>query len=239
MSSAGAFESALSGRGRPKRSTFCDFFQGRHQPSHIFPHVRNVIRVQTSGKEAAGKELDHIRQRDDAIICSMLKTAPVANMFFRPEEIHGASGVREVGEPILEGNGGISDQSLRSRAPYLTILHFKQDRRTTIETWCIDPDNFAGKKPADRQRFETSLCKPLLLTVDCDAVLCGKVVKGWKRGNVIGLGKEPPRKSRGKKLMQALSPLFDRNAQFGPEFRVVGRLTCLNHAFHDDLEGLV
>jgi hypothetical protein len=202
--------------------------------------VRNVIRVQTSGKEAAGSELDHIRQRDDAIICSMLKTAPVVNMFFRPEEIHGASGVREVAEPILGSNGGVSDQSLRSRAPYLTILHFKQDRRTTIETWCIDPDDFARKKPADRQRFKPSLAEPLLLTIDCDAVLCGKVVKRWKRGNIIGLGKEPPRKSRGgEKLMQALSPLFDRNAQFGREFRVVGRPTCLNHAFHDDLECLV
>ena len=96
-------------------------------------------------------------------------------MLFRPEEIHGTSGIGQVGEPILKGNTRISHDTFRFCIQDCAIFHFHSDRRTAIQAGCIDLHGFTRKKPADRQRFESSLAEPLLLAVDGDAVLGGQV----------------------------------------------------------------
>jgi len=116
-------------------------------------------------------------------------------MLFRPEEIHGASGIGQVIEPILKGNTRISHNTFRFSVQDCSILHFYPDRRTAIQTGSFDLDCLAWKKPADRQRFEPSLSEPLLLTVDADAVLGGQVAKRRKRADVIGIWKYPGRKT--------------------------------------------
>jgi len=116
-------------------------------------------------------------------------------MLFRPEEIHGTSGVREIVEPIPKGYRYISHYTFRIRILNYAILHLHSDRRTAIQTGSINPDCFSREKPADRQRFESSLAEPLLLAVNCDAVLGGKVVEGRKRGDVVGIGKQPAGKA--------------------------------------------
>ena len=117
-------------------------------------------------------------------------------MLFRPEEIHGASGIRNVLEPFPEGNGYISHKTLRFFQKNFPILDLHPDGLSAIKTWGIDPDLFAGKQPADRQRLETSLPEPLLLSIYCDPILCGEVVKGCKRGDIIRVGKQPARDAR-------------------------------------------
>ncbi len=68
-------------------------------------------------------------------------------------------------------------QTLRVRAQNLTVPYLHPCGLPAIQTWRIDPDGFAGKKPADRQRFKCSLAEPLLLTVDGDAELRRKIVE--------------------------------------------------------------
>jgi hypothetical protein len=116
-------------------------------------------------------------------------------MLFRPEEIHGASGIWQVFEPILKRNRCISHYTLRFCAQYFSILYFDSDRKTTIQTGGINLYCFAGKKPADRQRLEPSLAKPLLLTVDSDTVLGGEVAKWWEGADVVSIGEQPSRKA--------------------------------------------
>ena len=116
-------------------------------------------------------------------------------MLFRPEEIHGTSGIGQVGEPILKGNRCISHDTLRFSIQDGAIFHFHSDRRTAIQTGSIDLHCFTWKKPADRQRFESSLAEPFLLAVDGDAVLGGKVAERWERADVVGIGKQPGRKA--------------------------------------------
>jgi len=54
---------------------------------------------------------------------------------------------------------------------------------------------FTWKEPADRQRLEPSLAEPLLLTVNSDMVLSGKVAE-WREGaDVISIGEQPGRKA--------------------------------------------
>ena len=53
------------------------------------------------------------------------------------------------------------------------VAHFDGDGLSAIKTRGVDADLFARKQPADRQRFEGSLRKPLLLALNGDAKLGG------------------------------------------------------------------
>jgi hypothetical protein len=78
--------------------------------------MRNVIRIHSFGKKFCRKQLNQVRQLYHASFGADLKTAPIPNMLFRPEEIHGASGEREVTEPFLKGDRGIGQDSFRFSA---------------------------------------------------------------------------------------------------------------------------
>jgi hypothetical protein len=135
-------------------------------------------------------------QWDSAILGSGIKLCPVTEMLFRPEERHGASGITHILSPLSQGNGNISDQILRIGLEYDPISDLNLDRITAIQTRGVDPDHFSRKQPADRQRLEGSLRRPLLLAVNSDSELRGKMVKGCKRGDVIRIWIQPPVDSR-------------------------------------------
>ncbi len=56
---------------------------------------------------------------------------------------------------------------------YASISNFYANGESTVETRAIDTDRLTWKKPADCQRFKTSLAEPLLLTVHSNPVLSG------------------------------------------------------------------
>ena len=99
-------------------------------------------------------------------------------MLFRPEEVHGTSGKGQVFPPFPTGNRYMPDQSFGITGQNFPIPDLHPDRFATIETGGVYLDCFAWEKPADRQRFESSLAKPLLLTINGDSVLIGQVVEG-------------------------------------------------------------
>ncbi len=101
-------------------------------------------------------------------------------MFFRPEEIHGASGKGDVIAPLPEGDRHICHQSLGFALQDHSIPDFHTDGLPAIQTGRIDPDRLTRKQPADRQRFKPSLAEPLLLAVNSDTILRGEVVKRSK-----------------------------------------------------------
>jgi hypothetical protein len=88
-------------------------------------HVRNVIGVHTFSKKLIGKETHDIGQLHETVFGSGLVTAPFPDMFFRPEEVHGASGKRKVTKPFSKGDGRIGDDPFRLLPNYLTVLHFQ------------------------------------------------------------------------------------------------------------------
>jgi len=88
-------------------------------------HVGSVIGVHAFSKEFIGKEAHDIGQLHEAVFGSGLVTAPFPDMFFRPEEIHGASGKGEVTKPFSKGDGRIGDDPFRLLFKYLTVLHFQ------------------------------------------------------------------------------------------------------------------
>jgi len=112
-------------------------------------------------------------------------------MFFRPEEVHGASGETYVIVPLIERNGHISYDTLRINIQYLTISHLNTYRLPTVHANRIDLNFFTWKKPANCQRLEGSLAKPLLLTVHSDGILVGKVVERGQGNDEICFWKNP------------------------------------------------
>jgi hypothetical protein len=112
-------------------------------------------------------------------------------MFFRPEEKHGTSGVRDIRSPFGYGNGYIADQSFRIGLFDDAVTHFDGDRFSAIETWGVDANLLPRKQPADRQRFEGSLREPLLFAFNGDAELGGLIVERGERGDKIRIWKQP------------------------------------------------
>jgi hypothetical protein len=157
-------------------------------------------------------------------------------VLFRPEEVHRASGTGSILEPLPERYSHIADHILGFYLQNDSIPDLHVYGLSAIEAGGIDANRFAGKKPADRQRFEPSLAEPFLLTINCNAILGGKVVKRGKGGNEIRIGKEPTGNPGSKKLMERLPPLLYRDTQFGCNLYIMGRLPSLYHSLHNDVE---
>jgi hypothetical protein len=112
-------------------------------------------------------------------------------MLFRPEEVHGRSGISDVFEPFPERNGYIGHVSGGFFIQNTAVLEDYLKRFTAVQTGEIDCYCFAGEEPADRQRFESSLAEPFLPAVDCDAIMGGEIVEGCKGDYVVGLRIKP------------------------------------------------
>ncbi len=63
------------------------------------------------------------------------------------------------------------NQSLGITVQNFPVLEIHADRLATIETGRFKMDGFTWKEPADCWRFESSLGKPLLLTINGDTIL--------------------------------------------------------------------
>jgi hypothetical protein len=126
------------------------FFEAAYHLHHIFLHVGHIICVQASSEKVARKSFRHIKQRNDPFFGARFETAPFMNMLFRPEEIHGTSGIGQVFEPLPERDASICDQTFRFCSLYHPVFHFNFNRRSAVKTWSIDLDCFSRKKPADR-----------------------------------------------------------------------------------------
>ena len=101
-------------------------------------------------------------------------------MLFRPEEIHGTSGITDVFEPFWKRNGHVCEKSQGLLILYLAVFHFEAKRLAAIQTGKVHPHRLAGEKPADRQRFKASLTVPFLFTINRDPILGGQVVERGK-----------------------------------------------------------
>ena len=118
---------------------------------------------------------------DDPFFCSRIKLGPVTQVFFRPEEGHGASGITRVQSPFGQRNGHVSDYFFRLSFQYTPITDLDVDRFTAVQAGSIDLNLFPREKPADRQRFKGSLGEPFLLAINSDPELGGEIIKWCER----------------------------------------------------------
>jgi hypothetical protein len=124
-------------------------------------------------------------ERNNSFFLARIELGPLANVLFRPEEIHRASGIRKVFIPFPHGNSHISRHPFRLNPEEDAVLNIYPDGQPAIQTGCVYPNNLPGKKPADRQRLKGSLAKPSLLALDGKPILSGKIVEGGKGDDII------------------------------------------------------
>jgi hypothetical protein len=86
--------------------------------------LRNVILVHAPFEVGLGEKLDHIGQRRDSFVAPFGKGIPAANMLFRPEEVHGASGVSRIFKLFPKRN---SDVGRVSRGVFVQYFAVPQD----------------------------------------------------------------------------------------------------------------
>jgi len=71
-------------------------------------------------------------------------------MPFRPEEVHGASGIRDVLEPLPVRHGYVAHHLLGLCPQNHSISNLHLDGLSTIKARQIDLNRLSRKKPADR-----------------------------------------------------------------------------------------
>ena len=147
--------------------------------------MRKIIRLQPPAKEFTREYLYQIIQGNDSLLVTGIELGPIPDMLFRPEEIHGASGIRKVFVPFPHGNSHISHHPFRLIPEENAIFYIHPHRQPAIQAGRIDPNGLPGKKPADCQRFKSSLTKPLLVTIDRQAVLGRKIVEGGEGADIV------------------------------------------------------
>jgi hypothetical protein len=169
----------------PERSRLSNLSKLGHPFFSILLAVRKVIRLQAPAKVFTREYLYQGIQGNDSPFVTRIELGPIADMLFRPEEIHGASGIRKVFVPFPHGNSHISHHPFRLNMEENAIFYIHPHGQSAIQAGCIDPDGPPGKKPADCQRFKSSLTKPLLPAVDRQAVLGRKIVEGGKGDDIV------------------------------------------------------
>ena len=103
-------------------------------------------------------------------------------MLFRPEEIHGASGVCPVFHPFSQGECNITHYFCGFGLYDIPISQFHNHRIAAIQTNAVNSDGLPWKQPANCQRFKSSLAEPYLLAVNGNPVLSRNITEGRKRG---------------------------------------------------------
>ena len=72
-----------------------------------------IIGVQAPAKILAGKDLDKVKKLNYAVFAGAIEADPVANVLFRPEEVHGASGITDIFVPIIKRNSHMPHDTFR------------------------------------------------------------------------------------------------------------------------------
>ncbi len=139
----------------------------------VFSTSGHPIRIKTLAEIAPGEEFQQIFKRYYSFLSTFFELRPTVNMIFRPEEIHCASGIRNVVPPFPQRNRHIGGDAFRIGMKYSPVSNLYGNGESAVQTWAIDANSLTWKKPADRQRFEASLAKPLLPTVHRNRVVSG------------------------------------------------------------------
>ena len=86
----------------------------------------------------------------------------------------------------------MGDSAFRYTEYNIAVTHFDDDWVLTIRAGRLYSDHFTWKQPAHGQRFQPSLAKPLLLSLNADLVVV-RTVREWAERHDRVVLVEPPR----------------------------------------------
>ena len=83
----------------PEGTRFAQFGDGRKEFARIDAAARGVIGFKPFFEHIKREKPDQVRKRDDALFRGSIEPGPVSDVLFRPEEVHGASGIGKALKP--------------------------------------------------------------------------------------------------------------------------------------------
>lgn len=134
----------------PERTGLSDLYHGGYHFSGVFLSVRDPIEIHPSTEVRPGKKLYKVEERNDPFRCGGIEPGPVSYVIFRPEEVHGTSGIGEVFVPFPHGDSHISRHPSGLDSEEDPVLYIHPDRQSAIQTGCVYPNGLPREKPADR-----------------------------------------------------------------------------------------
>jgi len=108
----------------------------------ILLKMGKIIGVQPPGEQIDRKNFGQRRQFNDPFFSARFESAPVTDVLFRPEEVHGASAIGPVFGPFPKRHGRVPHQTFRFDIRDETILHLHSDWQSAIKTRGLDPHGF-------------------------------------------------------------------------------------------------
>ena len=145
----------------------------------------DIVVPYAGAKSLSAEHLEPVGQGPEVVFKGGVVLGPVTCMLFRPEEVHTSSPVGPAIRGARNLSIGIPNHSFGFNGKHFFVSHFDYDRLSTIQTRGIYAHCLAGKKPANRQRFQSSLGKPTLLAIYRDGILGRQVVEGSKGDDVV------------------------------------------------------
>ncbi len=136
---------------------------------------------------------------------------PIFYMFFRPEEIHTASGQTPgyfPGQTLGESDIHVSNGCFRVDFKNFFITQADLDRLTTIKATGVDLDFFPREEPAHGQRLKSSLTIPSLFALYSYQIMGGYIGKRRPGFNVIRVLYKPAGYGRFRCFMLDLPGFF-------------------------------
>ncbi len=112
---------------RPEGADLPYLSNGGNEFPYILLIIGDIIRVQPPGEQATRKNFYQSRQLNNPFLGTRFETAPVTDVLFRPEEVHGTSAIGKIFEPFPKRYGCVPYQTFRLSSLYETIFHLHSD----------------------------------------------------------------------------------------------------------------
>lgn len=129
----------------PERAGFAECFHHLDHPAEILVHAGQIVLIHPPLKERPGEKLDQVGQCEDTLVSAFREGLPVADVLFRLEEIHPASGITQVLEPFPEGDGHVGYVSGGFVIDDLAVADDHPERFAAVETGKVNRHRLAGK----------------------------------------------------------------------------------------------
>ncbi len=181
---------------RPERTCLPEFLQGGEYVGCVFIGPREIVPLKTVSMEGAAENLRPMGNRHNGLFRHRVVMGPALRMFFRPEEVHAASGHPPghfSGQGPGEGDVHVPHGRRWGDLEYILVPHAYRDGFAAIQAAGIDADLSAGEKPAHGQRFDPSLAVPFLLSPYRDEKVGRHVGKRRPGLHVVRVFHEPAR----------------------------------------------
>jgi hypothetical protein len=133
----------------PEGARLPELRQGAKPRREELRQAKDVVRLQALAEQVNPEQGGVVPERHDAVGAVGVEQGPVSNVLFRPEEVHEASGPRDVLAPARERHIDVTNDGRRRSFQDLPVPHPHLYRLIAVQAGAVDLDLLAGVEPAN------------------------------------------------------------------------------------------